>query len=1148
MRLRRLLIERYGCFERADLAFATEPGRINLVVAPNGAGKSVLRQAFHDLLFDIPLQTPMRFRFGYAGMALHAEAIAEDGTPFGFGWVRQGKPPRTMTDPSRYAAVRNESTLRQLEQLFALDTTRLRQGGTDLKGGTTLAGALLSGTGELAPTKAVRAEIEARRQANWGSGKSKPPLNAAIAELDRSRARARAAIQRPVHREQQERELAERRAVHAAAKRDHQEALADTRRLNRVALTRPHLAALSTVRNWFDANPDAPGLPHGLDQLLADARGRMAVAQAKQLAAQEALDVALKQAAGIERDAAAGNHAEALARLPGMLGEAEKAAKDIVARRVERAAALALVDVALRDIGASVPVEQAGSLVPPIAVMAAARTDITRHAGLRKARDLAEARLRKAQRAQADAKQEPVAAVPVPDGLVALLNEVRADRSPAQHAAEIADAVRTTQAQLRTALALAPGWADGADALRALAPPAEAAFDRLDAARSTAAALERDAKATQARLTPERDKAVLRLASLHERPLPDAAAIAAARAERDRGWRLVLRRALSSDPADGAAERACAGDEPLPLVFERQVRAADDLADQRIAELDRVMEADRLTRQVAALDVEWAAACQTAALAADAVARAEAAWTVECVPLGLDQGSTMADIRGLLAARRQVIEMMQAAEIAEGASDALIDMHSAWADRLAASLGVLNQPLPALLALGDTRRTAAQEADRALTLQQERLSSARREQQAAAEMAAAELDRWDSDWAAMLTRLGRPAGDPPDATAAVLDRIAALDQHDREAAALNVRITDMQSDLDRFARTVQALADALNEAPDHDPAATARALVARSHRAAALDSSWQQAQVTIQQNREALADASGQLGQAQQALDAAIAAAGARTAEEADARIAAARDHAVHAALRSAALAGLQEHGSGHSADTLLMEAEAVLPEAMATERDAAEASATDAGARAETAAVGVDQLRIAFDADADATAAIEARADYEAAGTQYARRLEEQLVLQVAAGMLARAMEAVEQEAGDGGLKGISAAFAAVTDGAYGIIAAEDSPDGTVLHAVEHRFPQERKELHQLSEGTRDQLYLALRLVALRDHCATAPPLPFIADDILQTFDDDRAKAALRALVELSAHVQVIVLTHHQHIARLAESLAPGCVNIQRL
>ena len=45
-----------------------------------------------------------------------------------------------------------------------------------------------------------------------------------------------------------------------------------------------------------------------------------------------------------------------------------------------------------------------------------------------------------------------------------------------------------------------------------------------------------------------------------------------------------------------------------------------------------------------------------------------------------------------------------------------------------------------------------------------------------------------------------------------------------------------------------------------------------------------------------------------------------------------------------------------------------------------------------------------------------------------------------------------------------------------------------------------------ELSEGTRDQLYLALRMEALRGHCQSAMAVPFIADDILQTFDDGRA------------------------------------------
>ena len=53
--------------------------------------------------------------------------------------------------------------------------------------------------------------------------------------------------------------------------------------------------------------------------------------------------------------------------------------------------------------------------------------------------------------------------------------------------------------------------------------------------------------------------------------------------------------------------------------------------------------------------------------------------------------------------------------------------------------------------------------------------------------------------------------------------------------------------------------------------------------------------------------------------------------------------------------------------------------------------------------------------------------------------------------------------------------------------------------------------------------------------------PAPFVADDILLDFDDARARAALEALVELSRHVQVIVLTHHPHLLQVAQGL-PVC------
>ena len=57
------------------------------------------------------------------------------------------------------------------------------------------------------------------------------------------------------------------------------------------------------------------------------------------------------------------------------------------------------------------------------------------------------------------------------------------------------------------------------------------------------------------------------------------------------------------------------------------------------------------------------------------------------------------------------------------------------------------------------------------------------------------------------------------------------------------------------------------------------------------------------------------------------------------------------------------------------------------------------------------------------------------------------------------------------------------------------------------------------MSDGTADQLYLALRLAAVEEHVRRGHPLPFIADDLLVNFDDGRrdrcARRAVGAIAE---------------------------------
>ena len=87
-------------------------------------------------------------------------------------------------------------------------------------------------------------------------------------------------------------------------------------------------------------------------------------------------------------------------------------------------------------------------------------------------------------------------------------------------------------------------------------------------------------------------------------------------------------------------------------------------------------------------------------------------------------------------------------------------------------------------------------------------------------------------------------------------------------------------------------------------------------------------------------------------------------------------------------------------------------------------------------------------------------------------------------------------------------------------------------------RPDQTRVTVEGMSDGTRDQLYLALRLATLKFRLETSEPMPFIVDDILINFDDHRSVATLKALAELGTRNQVILFTHHRQIVEEAGNL----------
>ena len=111
---------------------------------------------------------------------------------------------------------------------------------------------------------------------------------------------------------------------------------------------------------------------------------------------------------------------------------------------------------------------------------------------------------------------------------------------------------------------------------------------------------------------------------------------------------------------------------------------------------------------------------------------------------------------------------------------------------------------------------------------------------------------------------------------------------------------------------------------------------------------------------------------------------------------------------------------------------------------------------------------------------------------------------------------------------------FERITGGRYARIVA---PPGASSVRVE-TDGGEGRVTDELSRGTGEQLYLALRFGLIEEFARHGEPLPVVMDDILVNFDADRAGRAASAIRELASRHQVLYFTCHPWTAEL---LDPG-------
>ncbi|WP_246018446.1 ATP-binding protein [Pelagibacterium montanilacus] len=1150
MRLRRLDLTRYGKFTDFSLDFGVAPAGgadLHIVYGLNEAGKSTSLSAYLDLLFGIEERT--RYGFLHQGKAMEIGGCLEfEGQAHELRRVKQranslldagGQPANEAMLGGPLAGLSREA----YRMMFSLDDQTLEDGGDAiLESKGDLGELLFSASAGLAGISAILETATAEADAIF----RKRASTTRIAVLKREIAELKS------RREEIDVQASAYKAITTALE---QASSAYDAVMGEIGATRARIETIARIRRAIPLVGEYHGIAaelepfEGLPHPPADWDRTVLALIEDQTRLETRLAGLGERDAGItadletiEIDHGVLAMSDRLDRLT-ELGARHTAAEGDLPRR--RAALedwtrkLDLIVATLGQTGADprsllVPAATIGVLRELIACKSG--VDVAHQAAVRE-HEAASRALDKARSAQAAiaAKGQGIDAGGIAH-LQSILARLRQSELSSQHRLAVRSLPEKEEAYATQLDGLDP-WAGTGDALRKIAPPPAS---RIAHWTHQLAAIEaRHSRCVDriAELVAQRDADEARQAGLGEEVgrLDDAQA-AAALAERDAAW-ARHRASLETETAE---------------VFEAALQRTDALA---AARLERVKEIEETRAIAGALaTVRTALERQNAArLAAEAefdALRAEIrAETPEeiALPEGASLASWLSRIERWAENRMSALmaweDLRQTRREADGARVALEAEEAALGEALAAAgVEIAGLPLAALVQAGETllaehAALAAKRADAEDRLAEFAEALAERGKALAASAGAAEA--WERDWTDALA--GTWFADRKSSVGAVralLDAAADLPEALREIEDLRHRIAAMEADRTAFSDAVGDLEDALGAtARSADPREAARALMIRHAEAkkrADRKREREAARAQLAAEKDRLA---AEIAEHKASMREMLETLGVETPAEAREALArcAARDQLAERQARIgqeivAAMEGALETAMetlSHCDTSALAEEQAEL----ATRLEDLDARSKDlfadkARAQDRLNAIGGDDAVARLEAGRRTTLL-----EIEDMAIRYLKLRTGSLVAE-------HGLRAYRDKHRSAMMERASQAFSLMTRGEYTGLTTQPDKDREALIGLAREGGS--KLAADMSKGTRFQLYLALRLAGYEEFAAARPSVPFIADDIMETFDEPRSEEVFRLFGQMARTGQVIYLTHHRHLCDMAAQIVP--------
>jgi uncharacterized protein YhaN len=1150
MRIDHLELARYGKFTALPIAMPQAKRDFHLIVGPNEAGKSTIRDAILDLLFGIETRSSYDFLHPKAEMCLGAK-ISHSGSTLEFQRVKKA---RSLIDPkgapladNALAAFLGTADRAFFDQMFGLDHDRLVTGGNEiLKASNDIGRILFQSAAGIGSLGTVRDALEAEADSLWARRKSgdrayyiaAEDLATAEAALKRATVKAKDWTEARDKVQAIEQSLAEVKTKFEALERERM-------RLERIRRVAPSLRAYTDNSQQLAAIGEVAVLPADAAKLLGDTESDVAVAKAQQDISRKLAHEARAKRNAIKVNVDVIRDADAIESLAERRQQTTFHERDISKRELEIDGLWKGIQAAIRQLGwAPSDEETLEAKLPPLPIRRAIAGLIKQHGGLERTLVAATEAESTKRRDIVDNESELER-----NSIVAVSPELRASIDAALRLGDHPTAttrernkVAKAQREFRTAEAALGEWRlDLADLRRLALPPADVA-KRL---RSDYEQLQLD----QRKWDTKREDLVGEIAALAleidqyraSQLAVTVEELATARQTRDGLWTTIKNGTRSL--ADGADD------------YEARVRGTDDLSDKRHDKAKEAAELQSRIDSLARLRLALKDTEQRLAKIHSQITGVESDWQSRVTALGFPSMPLLA-FDQWQSALPKLFAAADAVDLAETDAAELQESFATAKARLRVALGAAAGPLAEDAEIDVQVATAnafVEAATGARARREELIRQIANASTALADLAQktitanSDLGKWNESWALATTKAGLPnaAIAPADGALALFDDIDDKLKSIREIR--KARIEMMRRDLEDFAQQARALAETLApEMNGRDPTDISTELSARLAKAREDKTESDRLDAELKGFDSQIAEAQNKIEIAIARIGPVIKLAGTDDTDALRALIARSDEHR---ALKSAADAGKSEaeaNGDGLAMKQLIEEAigiDIVQIPARLSEigRDLAEARDIQAERSANLATASAELGKISGGDEA-----ARAESARQEALSRMADAAERFIKVHIAGKLLRWAIDRFRETKQGPMLARASEIFSGLTLGSFSKLVVDFESDPPRLDGL--RPGGRTVGIAGMSDGTRDQLYLALRLAALEMHIGQGHALPFIADDLFINYDDKRSRAGLEALARLSEVTQVIFLSHHNHLLPVVKDVFGGSANIVEL